>query len=151
MQAIRSGLSARSAIRTPPLENNSDRPPSPGGSSITTNRSKKEKFSIFKLKAKRALGVLTRQDSFHSPAGIVGAADSSLPVGDDSTSAALPKLSEVSSTDVAARNQAKEAHVALLDPQSHQTLVGGSSPALTTDHEEATQFSVPQSTTEGEI
>ena len=145
MRSIRSRMSALSALRTSPLESDPERPPSPGGSSITTNRSKKNPFSFLRPKAKRASGVLTRQHSFDSPAGIAGAADSSshpwsLPVGDDSTSTTLPQPSEGSPPHVAARNEVKEAHAGFIDPQYHQPLVEGSSPALATEHEEATPF-----------
>ncbi len=141
----------RRASGTFGTESDEERPPSPGGSSIKSNPSKrKRRISIFRPDGKRPPGGPTPQNT-DSPGGTVDSLShtGSVPAGDDSTT--LPKSSEVSSTGVAARSEGKEAHVAFLDPQSHQILVEGSSPTLTTEHEEATQFSVPQSTTEGEI
>ena len=148
MQSLRSRVNSaiRRASGTFGTESDEERPPSPGGSSIKSTPSKrKRRISIFRPDGKRPPGGPTPQNT-DPPAGTVDSLShtGSVPAGDDSIT--LPKSSEVSSTGVAARSEAKEAHVAFLDPQSHQTLVEGSSPALTTEHEKATQFSVPQST-----
>ena len=144
MQSLRSrvGSAIRRASGTFGTESDEERPPSPGGSSIKSNPSKrKRRISIFRPDGKRAPGGPTRQDTSDSPAGTVDTSShtGSVPAGDDSTT----KPPEVSSTDVAAASGAKEARVEFVDPLPHQTLVEGTSPALTA---EATEFSVSQST-----
>jgi len=139
------GSALRRASGTFGTESDEERPPSPGGSSIKSNPSKrKRRISIFKPDGKRTTGGPTRQNTTDPLVGTVDGVshEGSLPVGDDSTTTTLPKPLEVSFADSPAP---KEVHVEFLDSQPHQTSVEGASPALTTEQEEVMQFSVPQS------
>ena len=150
MHSLRSrvGSAIRRASGTFGTESDEEpRPPSPGGSSIKSNPSKrKRRISIFRPDGKRA----PRQNTSDSPAGTVdgSAHAASVPAGDDSTT--LPQPPAVSLTDPPV-HETKGAHaVEPLEPQTHQASVEGASPVLTTEQQEAMQFLVPQSQLTGE-
>lgn len=147
MQSLRSrvGSVLRRASGTFGTESDEERPPSPGGSSIKSTPSKKNRRK--RQDGKQAPGGPTRQNTSDTPAGTVDSPShaGSVPAGDDSTT--LPKPS---ATDAPAPNEAKEAHVEHPEPQLHQASVEGASPALTAEQQEAIQFSVPQSQLTGE-
>jgi hypothetical protein len=160
IQSLRSRVGSvfRRPSGTFSTESDEERPPSPGGSSIKSNPSKrKRRLSIFRPDGKRAPGGPTRPNTSGSsqPVGTVDSPSHTgePPVGEDGT--ILPKQLEASSTDTPAADDAREVHVEPLVSRPHQTPVEGyftAAPALTTEQEEVLQFSAPrpQPTGEGE-